>query len=153
MALHADWSEFLKSLNASRVRFVVVGAHALAVHGHPRFTGDLDVLVEPSPANARRVLAALEAFGFGSLAVTAEDLQRPDMVVRLGVPPVGIDILTSLTGVRFAQAWQGRVRAQLGGIRVNVLGRAQYVRNKRAAGRPKDLLDVALIEEGRGQKR
>ena len=145
MALHADWSEFLSLLNAHRVRFVVVGAHALAVHGQPRFTGDLDVLVEPTPSNAKRVVAMLRAFGFGSLGISEEDLGRPGMVIRLGVPPVGIDIVTSISGVGFGAAWKHRVKAALGGVRVNVLGRAQYIQNKRAAARPKDLLDLALL--------
>ncbi len=149
MALHADWREFLSLLNAHRVRYVVVGAHALAVHGQPRFTGDLDVLVEPAAANAKRVVSMLGAFGFGSLGVSEADLTRSDMVIRLGVPPVRIDILTSISGVGFGTAWKHRVRAELGGVRVNVLGRAQYIRNKRASGRPKDLLDLALLDQTR----
>src|SRR5688500_8235483 len=109
MALHADWKEFLSLLNRNKVRFLIVGAHALAAHGQPRFTGDLDVLVEANPTNARRLLAALKAFGFGSLKISQGDLHRPGMVVRLGQPPVGIDLLTSISGVSFATAWKNRV--------------------------------------------
>ena len=153
MALHADWKEFLSLLNSHRVRFVVVGAHALAAHGQPRFTGDLDVLVEPTTANAKRVLEVLRAFGFGALRISVTDLDRPEMVVRLGQPPVGIDILTSISGVAFATAWKNRLRTTLGGVRVAVLSTGDFVRNKKAAGRPKDLLDVELLRPQRSARR
>lgn len=146
MALQTDWKEFLSLLNAHRVRFVVVGAHALAAHGQPRFTGDLDVLVEPTARNAKRVLAVLRAIGFGALKISERDLDRPDMVIRLGQAPVGIDLLTSISGVTFAAAWKNRVRTSLGGVRVGVLSVRDFIKNKRAAGRPKDLLDVALLK-------
>lgn len=146
MALQRDWREFLSLLVSHRVRFVVVGAHALAAHGQPRFTGDLDVLVEPSLTNARRILKVLHAFGFGALQVSERDLGRPETVVRLGHPPVGIDILTSISGVSFTSAWKNRVHTRLGGVRVAVLSAKDFVRNKRAAGRPRDLLDVALLQ-------
>jgi len=149
MALHNDWREFLSLLNSNRVRFIVVGAHALAVHGHPRFTGDLDVVVESSEVNARRMLTVLQAFGFGSVGIRAADLVRPGMVLRLGQPPVGIDILTSISGVTFSAAWKHRRRTLLGGVRVGVLGRADYIRNKRASGRAKDLLDLELLTGSR----
>ena len=153
MELHADWKEFLSLLNSNRVRYIVVGAHALGALGEPRFTGDLDVLIEPSTANAVRVLAALEAFGFGKVGIRLEDLETPGMVFRLGYPPVGIDILTRITGVSFAGAWKRRGRAVMGGQKVHVLSRADYVRNKRAAGRPKDLLDLELLGAGAGPVR
>jgi hypothetical protein len=146
MALHADWKEFLSLLNSNRVRFVVVGAHALAAHGHPRFTGDLDVLVESNAGNAARVLRALAAFGFGKVGLDAEDFARPGKVVRLGQPPVGIGILTKISGVSFASAWKHRVPAVQGGVRVHVLGRSEYLRNKRAAGRRKNRLDASLLQ-------
>lgn len=152
MALHADWREFLSLLNRNKVRFVIVGAHALAAHGQPRFTGDLDVLVDATKANAERVIAALSAFGFGSLKISATDLDHPGMVVRLGQPPVGIDILTSISGVSFATAWKNRLMTTLGGVRVAVLSQRDFIRNKRAAGRTKDLLDVALLRpDGRSR--
>lgn len=147
MALQTDWKEFLSLLNARKVRFVIVGAHALAAHGQPRFTGDLDVLVEPTQSNSRKVLAVLHAFGFGSLKISQSDLDRPGMVVRLGQAPVGIDILTSISGVSFATAWKNRVRARLGGVPVSVLSASDFMRNKRASGRPKDLLDIALLKQ------
>ncbi|HEY3445956.1 MAG TPA: nucleotidyltransferase [Myxococcales bacterium] len=136
-------------LNSNRVRYVVVGAHALGAHGQPRFTGDLDVLVEPTHLNARRVLAALKAFGFGKVGIKLSDLETPGMVFRLGYPPVGIDLLTRISGVSFAKAWEHRTRAVMGGQKVHVLSLADYVRNKRAAGRPKDLLDLELLGKTR----
>lgn len=147
MVLHPDFRDFLKLMLSRRVRFVVVGAHALAAHGRPRLTGDLDVLVAPSLENGRRIVAALSAFGFGSVGLGAEDFAQPDQVVQLGTPPVRIDLLTGISGVRFTTAWRNRIVVALDGLRVPVLGRRDFVRNKRASGRPKDLLDLALLRE------
>ncbi len=147
MKLHADFKEFLRLLISHRVRFVVVGAHALAAHGSPRYTGDLDVLVEPSAANARRLIAALDAFGFGSIGLELEDFTRANRVAQLGYPPVRIDVLTGISGVGFAEAWRGRRRARLAGLVVPFLGADAFIKNKRAAARPKDLADIALLEE------
>ena len=145
MKLQPDFKEFLRLLLSHRVRFVVVGAHALAAHAEPRFTGDLDVFVEPTKANATRLLAALAEFGFGTVGLTAEDFTRPDRVAQLGYPPVRIDLLTSISAVTFPEAWKGRVATRLGGLDVAVLGVRELVKNKRAAGRPKDLADLALL--------
>jgi hypothetical protein len=145
--LPPDWKEFLSLLVSHRVRFLVVGAHALAVHGRPRLTGDLDVWVDATPANARRVLAALAEFGFGSVGLGEADFTRPGMVIALGNPPLRVDVLTSISGVSFERAWRGRVRHRLSGVTVGVLGRREYRANKRAAGRPKDLLDLELLDE------
>lgn len=153
MVLHPDFRDFLRFMLSERVRFVVVGAHALAAHGRPRLTGDLDVLVEPTLSNGSRVLAALDAFGFGALALSPRDFAKADQVVQLGAPPVRIDILTGISGVRFETAWRNRVIVALAGMRVPVLGRRDFLRNKRASGRPKDLADVALLGEGRARRR
>lgn len=147
MDLPDDWKEFLSLLTSHRVRFLVIGAHALAVHGRPRMTGDLDILLEPTRANARRVLAALADFGFAAVDLSIEDFDRPDRVVALGNPPLRIDLLTSISGVSFDQAWRGRIQRVIAGRRVAILGRAEYLKNKRAAGRTKDLLDIELLEE------
>lgn len=146
--LHDDWIEFLRLLNAHRVRFVIVGAHAVAAHGRPRLTADLDVLVEPTLANARRVSDAIAAFGFGE--IEPRELTCPDKVIYMGREPFRIDVLTSVDGVTFRRAWGGRLRASLGGVRVAFIGRADLIANKRAAGRPKDLMDIALLEEAAG---
>ena len=147
MKLQPDFKEFLRLLLSHRVRFVIVGAHALAAHGKPRFTGDIDVFIEPTKANAARLLGALADFGFGSVGLRLEDFTQPDRIAQLGYPPVRIDLLTGISGVTFREAWKGRVATRLGGLDVAVLGVQEFVKNKRAAGRPKDLADVALLEE------
>jgi hypothetical protein len=129
------------------VRFLVVGAHALAAWGPARFTGDFDVWVEPTAANARRVCAALRAFGYPPLAREEAEFAVPDRMATLGKEPLRIDVMTSISGVEFAQAWAKRVVARWGTRRVPVLGKASFIANKRASGRPKDLLDLALLEE------
>jgi hypothetical protein len=145
--LPPDWSELIGLLCAERVRFVIVGAHALAVHGRPRATGDLDILVEPTAENARKLKVVLRAFGFPSLARAAARFTEPDRMATLGREPLRIDLMTTISGVSFAAAWKGRVTVRFGRHRVGFLGRAQFLANKRAAGRPKDLLDLALLRE------
>jgi hypothetical protein len=148
MKLPPEWSEFLGLLCGERVRFVIVGAHALAALGRPRATGDLDIFIEPSAENARRLGRALAAYGYTALARSARRFAEPDRMATLGLPPLRIDLMTDITGVSFARAWKGRVRARLGSYEVGVLGRREFVANKRAAGRTKDLLDLALLDEG-----
>jgi len=149
----AEWKKLFDSLSSNRVRFLVVGAHALAVHGRPRATGDLDILVEPTPANAARVGAALKEFGFAALAKQASEFARPDRMATLGREPLRIDIMTSISGVSFAAAWRGRVQVTIGDRKVGFLGRREFLQNKRASGRPKDLLDIALLQEGRERRK
>ena len=151
MKLPPDWSELIGSLCAQRVRFVIVGAHALAAHGRPRATGDLDILVEPTAINARRLGRALEAFGFPVLARQARRFATPDRMATLGREPLRIDLMTSISGVSFARAWKGRITVRLGRHRIGILGRKEFVANKRAAGRVKDLLDLELLREGAGR--
>lgn len=145
-----DWYDLLVALLESGTRFLVVGAHALAVHGVPRGTQDLDVWLDPDPDNAERVRTALAAFGapLTSLGLTREDFVRPDTVVQLGVPPNRIDLLTSISGVpNFADAWASRADHDVRGRRVPFLGRDALVRNKRASARRKDLADVEALGE------
>lgn len=139
-----DFHEFLAALLAHHVRFLVVGAHALAVHGVPRATGDLDVWVEPVEDNARRVCAGLAAFGapLDALEIDVGDFTRSEVVVQFGLPPRRIDILTSVSGVGFDDAWQDRLEHEVDGLRVPFLGRSSLIRNKRASARPKDLSDL-----------
>lgn len=129
------------------MRYVVVGAHALAAAGRPRATQDLDILVEPSERNAERLGRALRAFGFHQLAAASSRFAELDRMATLGAPPLRIDIMTSITGVAFAQAWAGRRRARFGDVFVPFLGPRELQKNKRAAGRPKDLADLALLAE------
>ncbi|MBV8756111.1 MAG: hypothetical protein JO257_02475 [Deltaproteobacteria bacterium] len=144
--LSRDWTEFLTALISHRVRFVIVGGHAVAGHGEPRLTEDLDVFVERSPANARRLHQALVSFGFAAVVPPAAEFARPHKVFMLGAKPWRIDILTSIDGVSFAQAWKSRVEAAFTVAPLYVIGRAMLVKNKRAAGRDKDVADVALLE-------
>ena len=140
-----DFKELLALFNAQRVEYLVVGAYALAFHGAPRYTGDIDLLVRPSPDNAKAILAALADFGFASLGLSEGDFLQPDRVIQLGVPPVRIDLLTSLTGVTWEEALSGCSNGQYGGVPVRYLGREELVRNKRALGRAKDLADIEAL--------
>ena len=143
-----DWGDVLLALLDAGARFLVVGAHAMAVHGVPRGTQDLDVWIDAEPANAERVWRGLAAFGapLESLQLTIADLQRPDTIIQLGLPPWRIDLLTAISGVPdFAQAWAGRIEHPVGGRLVPFLGRADLVRNKRASGRRKDLGDLEAL--------
>jgi hypothetical protein len=147
MKFPPDWSEFIGLLSAHGVRFIVVGAHALAAHGRPRATQDIDILIEPTAQNASRVCAALADFGFRDLAGASEEFAQPERMATLGNPPLRIDLMTSIDGVTFEQAWSGRLTAKLGDHDVAFLGLREFLQNKRAAGRAKDLADIALIEE------
>jgi hypothetical protein len=152
VTLPPEWSEFIGLLCGARVRFLIVGAHALAVHGRPRATGDLDILVEPTTTNAARLATAFANFGFTKLARQTTELATPDRMVTLGRPPLRIDVMTSISGVSFDRAWRGRRTVRFGDHRVGVLGRAEFTRNKRAAGRPQDLLDLELLAVTRRKK-
>ena len=141
MQLSRDLREFLACLNAEGVRYLVVGGYAVAVHGHPRYTKDLDVWIEATPTNAAKVLHALEAFGFGSLDIAVEDFATPGMVVQLGHPPQRIDLLTSADGVDFAECHASRVEFTLDDQTVPFINLANLRKNKIASGRPRDLAD------------
>ena len=147
MRLEQDLREFVELLNSRNVEYIVVGAHALAFHGHPRYTGDLDLLVRPSLENARRVVEVLAAFGFGSFGLSEGDFAEQDRIVQLGYPPNRIDLLTSISGVTFDEAWQTREPSTLDGIPVSFIGRQAFVRNKTASGRLKDAADVEALGE------
>jgi hypothetical protein len=133
-------------LNDAGVDFLVVGAHALAAHGHVRATKDLDVWVRPDPANAHRVMLALHAFGAPTQAVTENELAKPGITFQIGVEPVRIDIITDIDGVSFETAWPKRVPAQYGDVKVFILSREDFIANKRASGRPQDIADIAALE-------
>ncbi len=147
MEVQPDFRELLALFNEQKVEYIVVGAYALAYHGAPRFTGDIDIYVHPSPDNAARIIQALELFGFGSLGLKATDFQNPDQVVQLGVPPVRIDLITSITGVSWEEATAGKVSGAYGDVQAYYLGRDEYAKNKRATGRKKDLADLEALGE------
>jgi hypothetical protein len=142
----SDFEELLACFTANGVKAVIVGGHALAFHGHPRFTKDLDVFVEPTPENAGRIVQSLEAFGFGGVGLTPGDFSRPGTIVQLGVAPNRIDLITAIDGVTFEEAWAGRAPGHFGRQPVFFLGRSEFLRNKRAAGRLQDLADIESIE-------
>jgi hypothetical protein len=147
MEIQQDFRELLALFNAHKVDYIIIGAYALAYHGAPRYTGDLDVLVRPDLENARRIIRALDEFGFGSLGLTAEDFVSPDKVVQLGVAPVRVDIVTSITGVSWADAAAGRMEGNYGDLSVHYLGRRELVRNKQALKRKKDMADLEALGE------
>ncbi|MEP6960482.1 MAG: hypothetical protein ABI995_00275 [Acidobacteriota bacterium] len=147
MILSSDWRAFIESLNSHGVEYVLVGGHAVAYHGRPRFTDDLDVVVRRIPDNAARVLAALKAFGFGSLGLTESDFLAAGQIIQLGHPPYRIDVATSISGVHEDDLWQGRIAGEWEDVRVWWIDRASLVRNTRAVGRPKDLADLDLLNE------
>lgn len=151
--LQADLKEFIRLLNSHAVEYVVVGGHAVAFHGHPRFTGDIDFLVRPSSDNAERVLAAIRDFGFGSLALQPSDFTTLERIVQLGLPPNRIDLLTSISGVPFDEAWDSRVKAELDAEPVHFLGWDALIRNKQASNRDKDRADVAQLQAVAAQAR
>jgi hypothetical protein len=145
MPLPEDWRAFIESLNSSRVEYLVVGAVALAYHGFPRYTGDLDILVHNTLENAQRLEAVLASFGFGSLGLKAADFVGCYQVIQLGMPPNRIDLLTSITGVSFDEAWAGRVEGEFAGIRVSFIGRKELIQNKKSTGRSQDYADLEVL--------
>jgi hypothetical protein len=147
MLLPEAWRAFIELLNSNRVEYVIVGAVALAIHGLPRYTGDLDILVRNSGENAQRLESVLAAFGFTALGLKAADFIEPDRVIQLGVPPIRIDILTSITGIPFEEAWSERIQVDAEGIPVNFIGRQALVRNKRLTGRTQDKADLEALGE------
>jgi hypothetical protein len=143
----------LSAFSAEGVEFMIVGAYALAAHGLPRATGDLDLWVGTEGENPARVRRALVRFGAPVEELSEEDLRRPGLVFQIGVAPQRIDILTSIDGVEFREAWPHRLVAELGGLRLPVISREDLIRTKRACGRPQDLADIASLESRRGGNR
>jgi len=147
MEIQKDFKELLELFNAHKVEYIVVGGYALAFHGAPRLTGDIDLLVKPDGKNAERVLAALKEFGFGSLNLCESDFVCTGNVIQLGLPPVRIDIMTSLTGVDWEKAQAGKVVGDYGGTVAYFLGKKEFISNKKALGRKKDLADLEALGE------
>ncbi len=144
--LNQDFREFIESLNDSQVRYLVVGGYAVAVHGHPRYTKDMDVWIEMSADNAARMIAALDRFGFGTLGLRSEDFLVPDQIIQLGYPPCRIDLLTTLSGVEFMTCYDARIEVDIAGITVNFIDLENLKRNKRATGRHQDLADLENLQ-------
>ena len=146
--MNEDYRDILAALVAHQARFLIVGAHALAVHGYPRATVDIDIWIECSPDNAERVWSALATFGapLEDLGVSQGDLARPDVVAQFGLPPNRIDVLTGVSGLTFNEAWPNRIEEVVEGVRVPVLGLDDLLKNKRASGRDKDRADAKGLE-------
>ena len=147
MEVQPDFKELLELFNVHKVKYLIVGGYALAYHGAPRYTGDIDIFVKPDPENASRILKALDEFGFGSLGLKDEDFENPDKVVQLGYPPVRIDIITAISGVSWDDAFKECDKGKYGNVPVHYIGRKHYVINKRASGRQKDLADLEALGE------
>jgi nucleotidyltransferase DUF2204 len=147
MPLSKDLREFVELLNSNGVEYLVVGGFAVFYHGFARYTGDIDFLVRANEENSRRIAAVLSEFGFGGAGIKAEDFQSPDIVVQLGVPPNRIDIITSISGVTFDEAWDSRTPGSLDGITTQFIGREALIRNKESTGRAKDRGDVEELRK------
>ena len=143
--MNPDFVDLLRAFFDADVRYLIVGAYALALHGRPRATGDLDVWVDASPHNAARIVEALKAFGAPMSEISEADFATPGVVYQIGISPGRIDILTELTGLTFEDAWPDRLRGRFGEIEVDFIGREAFVRNKRAIGRAKDLGDIESL--------
>ena len=145
MRVEKDFEEFLKSLNVHKVRYLIVGAYAVTFYSAPRNTGDLDIFIENSKTNAIKILKALENFGFESLGITTEELMRQDMIIQLGIEPNRIDLITSISGVNFQEAYKSKMKGSFGSQQVNFISFDKLVKNKSATGRVKDMADVELL--------
>ena len=148
MEVQKDFKELLELLNSRGAEYLIVGGYALALHGAPRYTGDLDVYVKPDPENASRIMEVLEEFGFGAVGLKQEDFHVPEQIIQLGVPPVRIDFITSISGVTWDEALSGSVGVSYGGVPIKILGRREFIINKKAVGRSQDLADVDAIGGG-----
>ena len=140
--LSPSFKEFIRSLNDNHVHYLVVGGYAVALHGHPRYTKDLDVWVEASPDNAAKMVKALEQFGFGSLGLEEHDFLVPNQMIQLGYPPNRIDLLSTLLGVEFTGCYASRVRVDIDGCPVEFIDLENLKKNKKAVGRNQDLADL-----------
>ena len=139
--LTRDFREFIESLNANSVRYLVVGGYAVALHGYPRYTKDLDVWIEPTAQNAQNVLNALTAFGFGSLDISTDDFLEENTIIQLGYPPNRIDLMTTLSGLTFEVCYPERVQVEIQGVLIDFIDLENLKTNKKETGRPQDLAD------------
>ncbi len=149
MIFEKDFVDFIELLNAHQVEYMVVGAHALAFHGRPRHTGDLDIWIKPSSANADKMVKVLKDFGFGSLGLTEKDFIKENNVTQLGYPPLRIDILNAISGVDFEDAYKGKIDAEVDDLQISYINIKDFIANKQASGRAKDLGDIEALKKNR----
>lgn len=140
--LNQDFKEFIQLLNNNQVKYLVIGGYAVAIHGHPRYTKDIDIWIEMSSFNAQKILKALTEFGFGSLDLKEEDFQSPDTIIQLGYPPSRIDLITTPDGVDFTTCYQTKIEIEVDNIIVNFIDLDNLKKNKQASGRLQDLADL-----------
>ena len=145
MIINKDFKEFIESLNANDVQYLIVGGYAVAFHGHPRYTKDIDIWIKLDPTNAEKIIHALKQFGFASLELTPEDFLVPDQIIQLGYPPHRIDLITTLIAVDFNECFDNRIETDIDGVTVNFIDVENLKRNKAASGRPQDIADVANL--------
>ena len=145
MEVQPDFKDLLRLFNVHKVEYMIVGGYALAYHGAPRYTGDIDIYVKPDSQNAEQIMKALADFGFGSVGLTVEDFENPDNVIQLGVPPVRVDIITSISGILWKDAYLGCVDGKYGDVPVKYIGLNEFIINKRTTGRKKDLSDLEAL--------
>jgi predicted nucleotidyltransferase len=144
--LNQDFREFITSLNDNQVRYLVIGGYAVAFHGYPRYTKDIDLWIEMSDANAARIVQALADFGFGSLGLEADDFLEADQIIQLGYPPARIDLITTAPGVEFEECYESRIEVDIEGVSVDFIDLEHLKRNKQAVGRMQDLADLENLE-------
>lgn len=146
MKVQKDYEEFLELLNQSNVKYVIVGAYALAYHAKPRYTKDMDIFIEPTLENATAILQAIRDFGFREANLTPEDIVEEDKILQLGYEPIIIDILSSLSGCTFSEVWNNRIKGKYGDTEVYFIRKDDLIKNKRASGRKQDIVDIDLLK-------
>lgn len=146
MKLHKDLREFIELLNSHKIEYVVIGGHAVAFHGYPRYTGDIDFFICPTLENGQRLIEALTEFGFGNIGIKAENFTEPNKIIQLGRPPNRIDLITSISGPDFDEVWDSRIKSDLDGLPVHFIGAQCLIKNKQASHRGKDLVDVEKLK-------
>lgn len=146
MKTEKDYEEFLKLLNKNRVRYAIIGAFALALYSKPRYTKDLDILIEPEEENIKKLLKVLNEFGFEKTDIKTEDLTEKNQILQLGYEPVRIDILTSISGCSFEEVWNNKKKEKYGKTLTYFIGKNELIKNKKAIGRKQDLADLELLE-------
>jgi hypothetical protein len=149
MIFEEDFIDFIELLNKYEVEYLIIGAHALAYHGRPRHTGDLDIWINPNPENASKLVIVLNDFGFGSLGLSTADFLKDGYVTQLGYPPLRIDILNSISGVEFGMAYKEKVTTLIDELKVNFINLSDFIKNKEATGRAKDLGDIESLRKGK----
>ncbi len=146
MELYPDFKELLTLFIGKKIDFLIIGGYALALHGYPRFTGDLDIFINNSRDNVSKIVQALDEFGFGSLGLTAEDFLQRETVIQLGVAPVRVDLLTSLSGLSWNEADSNKVIREMNGLMIPFISKSDLIQNKKASGRLQDLADIEHLQ-------